>query len=64
MIFDAVGKHSFRRCRRSLEPDGSYIETDLGFMWHVPLLALATRVGSKRVTLGDAEVHEGGRRAS
>jgi NADPH:quinone reductase-like Zn-dependent oxidoreductase len=29
-----------------------YIETDLGYMWHVPLLALATRwIGDKRVTL-------------
>jgi NADPH:quinone reductase-like Zn-dependent oxidoreductase len=52
VIFDAVGKHSFRRGRRSLKPGGIYIETDLGFMWHVPLLALLTRrIGSKRVTL-------------
>jgi NADPH:quinone reductase-like Zn-dependent oxidoreductase len=52
VIFDAVGKHSFRRCRRSLRPGGSYIETDLGFMWHVPVLALLTRwIGDKRVTL-------------
>jgi len=52
VIFDAVGKHSFRRCRRSLAPGGTYAETDLGFMWHVPLLALATRmIGSKTVTL-------------
>ncbi len=52
VVFDAVGKHSFRRCRRSLRPGGTYIETDLGFMWHVPLLAVLTRwIGSKRVTL-------------
>jgi NADPH:quinone reductase-like Zn-dependent oxidoreductase len=52
-IFDAVGKHSFRRCRRSLRAGGIYIETDLGFMWHVPLLALLTRwIGDKRVTVG------------
>ncbi len=52
VIFDAVGKHSFRRCRRSLKPGGIYIETDLGFMWHVPILALLTRrIGDKRVTL-------------
>ncbi|MBM2822354.1 MAG: NADPH:quinone oxidoreductase [Thermoleophilia bacterium] len=52
VIFDAVGKHSFRRCRRSLKPGGIYIETDLGFMWHVPPLALLTRwFGDKRVTL-------------
>jgi NADPH:quinone reductase-like Zn-dependent oxidoreductase len=52
VVFDAVGKHSFRRCRGSLKSDGIYIETDLGFMWHVPPLALATRwIGDKKVTL-------------
>ena len=52
VVFDAVGKHSFRRCRRSLKQNGIYIETDLGFMWHVPLLALATRwIGDKKATL-------------
>ena len=52
VVFDAVGKHSFRRSRGSLKPGGIYIETDLGFMWHVPPLALLTRwIGSKRVTL-------------
>ena len=53
VIFDAVGKHSFRRCRSSLRSGGTYLETDLGFMWHVPPLALATRwIGDKKVTLG------------
>ena len=53
VIFDAVGKHSFRRCRRSLERGGIYISMDLGFMYHVPLLGLVTRfVGSRRGTLG------------
>ena len=53
VIFDAVGKHSFRRCRRSLKPGGIYITVDLGFMYHVPLLALVTRfVGSRRAKLG------------
>jgi NADPH:quinone reductase-like Zn-dependent oxidoreductase len=53
VIFDAVGKHSFRRCRRSLKPGGIYISVDLGFMYHVPLLALITRfVGSRRAKLG------------
>jgi len=52
VVFDAVGKQSFRSCRNSLGPGGLYVETDLGFMWHVPLLALATRwIGDKRVTL-------------
>ena len=53
VIFDAVGKHSFRRCRRSLNRGGIYISMDLGFMYHVPLLALATRfIGSRRATVG------------
>ena len=53
VIFDAVGKHSFRRCRRALKSGGIYIETDLGFLWHVPLLAVLTRrIGDKRVALG------------
>src|SRR5213592_3857549 len=55
VIFDAVGKHSFRRCRGSLKSGGIYIETDLGFMWHVPILALLTRrIGDKRVRIGIA----------
>jgi NADPH:quinone reductase-like Zn-dependent oxidoreductase len=53
VIFDAVGKHSFRRCRRSLKPGGIYIDTDPGFLWHVPVLALSTRwIGDKKVHLG------------
>jgi NADPH:quinone reductase-like Zn-dependent oxidoreductase len=53
VIFDAVGKHSFRRCRRSLKPGGIYISMDLGFGYHLPLLALVTRfVGKRRATVG------------
>jgi NADPH:quinone reductase-like Zn-dependent oxidoreductase len=56
VVFDAVGKTSFRRCRRLLKSGGLYVETDLGFMWHVPLLALATKwLGDKRVRLGVAK---------
>ena len=55
VVFDAVGKNSFRRCRRAIVRGGTYIETDLGFMWHVPPLALLTRVthrlGGRRVTM-------------
>ena len=47
VIFDAVGKHSFTRCRGSLKPGGVYLPTD-GFanlMW-----ALVTpRIGGKKV---------------
>jgi NADPH:quinone reductase-like Zn-dependent oxidoreductase len=53
VVFDAVGKHSFRRCRSSLKPGGIYLTVDLGFMYHVPLLALVTRFfGSRRARLG------------
>jgi NADPH:quinone reductase-like Zn-dependent oxidoreductase len=53
VIFDAVGKHSFRRCRRSLGPGGTYVTMDLGFMYHVPLVSLGTRfLGSGRAKLG------------
>ena len=52
VVFDAVGKHSFRRSRGSIEDGGIFLETDLGFMWHVPPLALLTRwIGDKKVTL-------------
>jgi NADPH:quinone reductase-like Zn-dependent oxidoreductase len=55
VIFDAVGKHSFRRSRRSLKPGGFYVDTDLGFLWHVPVLALVTRwIADKKVKLGIA----------
>ncbi len=53
VIFDSVGMHSFRRSWRSLKQGGTYIETDLGFMWHVPLFILLTRwIGSKKVKMG------------
>jgi NADPH:quinone reductase-like Zn-dependent oxidoreductase len=52
VVFDAVGKSSFRRCRGLLERRGVFLFTDLGFLWHVPLLVLLARfVGSKRVIL-------------
>ena len=52
VVFDSVGKHSFRRCRRSVKPGGVYIETDLGCLWHAPLLVLLTRwIGDKRVAI-------------
>jgi NADPH:quinone reductase-like Zn-dependent oxidoreductase len=53
VVFDAVGKHSFRRCRGSLKRGGTYVSTDLGFLGHVPLLALVTRwIGNRKVALG------------
>jgi NADPH:quinone reductase-like Zn-dependent oxidoreductase len=56
VVFDAVGKTSFRRCRRLLKPGGLFVETDLGFMWHAPVLALATKwLGDKRARIGIAK---------
>jgi NADPH:quinone reductase-like Zn-dependent oxidoreductase len=53
VVFDAVGKQSFRRCRRSLRQGGSFISTDLGFMWHLPVLILVTRYfGDRKAALG------------
>ena len=50
VVFDAVGKSSYRRCRRALKPGGPYTSTDLGHLWQNPFLALATRVvGRHRV---------------
>jgi NADPH:quinone reductase-like Zn-dependent oxidoreductase len=53
VIFDAVGKHSFRRCRRSLKPGGIYITADLGFLYHAPIVALLTRlIGDRKAKIG------------
>lgn len=50
VVFDAVGKSSFRKCRRLLIKGGIYMSTDLGFMVQNPLLALLTsRLSIKRV---------------
>jgi NADPH:quinone reductase-like Zn-dependent oxidoreductase len=46
VIFDAVGKHSFGRCRDSLNSGGIYLATD-GL--HNLLLAQWTRFGDKKV---------------
>jgi NADPH:quinone reductase-like Zn-dependent oxidoreductase len=50
VVFDAVGKLSFKRCKGSLKPGGSYGSTDLGPYWQNPFLALWTsRIGEKKV---------------
>jgi NADPH:quinone reductase-like Zn-dependent oxidoreductase len=55
VIFDAVGKQSFRRCRGALKAGGTFLTTDLGFLWHVPILVLWTRwIGNKRAKIGIA----------
>ena len=53
VVFDAVGKRSFRQSRRAVKAGGTYVTTDLGYLWHVPLLVLATRfAGRRRAALG------------
>jgi NADPH:quinone reductase-like Zn-dependent oxidoreductase len=47
VIFDAVGKHSFRRSRRSLSPRGTYIATD-GLL-NAVLALVSSRAGGRRV---------------
>ena len=47
VIFDAVGKHSFRRCRGSLEPGGIYLPTDGPV--NILLALMPSRKGAKRV---------------
>jgi len=42
VVFDAVGKSSFRKCRKLVRRGGRYVSSDLGFMWQNPFLALAT----------------------
>jgi NADPH:quinone reductase-like Zn-dependent oxidoreductase len=47
VIFDAVGKHSFRRCRGSLEAGGIYLPTDGPV--NILLALMPARKGAKRV---------------
>jgi NADPH:quinone reductase-like Zn-dependent oxidoreductase len=47
VIFDAVGKHSFQRCKDSLKPGGVYLPTD-GF-GNLILALLTSRFGDKKV---------------
>ncbi len=50
IVFDAVGKTSFSRCKPIIKPGGIYIATDLGFLVQNPFLALwGRKFGDKRV---------------
>lgn len=51
LVFDAVGKSSFGRCRRLLRPHGGYLSSDLGPYAQNPPLALATRLSPGRRVL-------------
>jgi NADPH:quinone reductase-like Zn-dependent oxidoreductase len=48
VIFDAVGKSSFGRCRALLKPRGLYLTTDLGPWAQNVVLPAATRLGRGR----------------
>ncbi len=47
IIFDAVGKHSFSRCRGSLKRGGAYVATD--GLQNVFLALWTSRIGDKKV---------------
>lgn len=50
VIFDAVGKSSFGKCKPILKPRGIYMSTELGPRSENPFLALITpRLGGKKV---------------
>ena len=53
VIFDAVGKQTFMRCKRSLRPGGIYIGTD--GLRNLPLALWTSRIGNKRAALGIAK---------
>jgi NADPH:quinone reductase-like Zn-dependent oxidoreductase len=50
VVIDAVGKSTFRRCKRLLKPGGIYMSSELGPYGQNPLLALVTPLlGGKKV---------------
>jgi NADPH:quinone reductase-like Zn-dependent oxidoreductase len=53
VIFDAVGKQTFVRCRRSLAPGGIFVSTD-GFR-NLFWMFWTKRIGDKRAALGIAK---------
>ena len=52
VVFDAVGKSTFGRCRRLLKPGGYYLSTDLGPFAQNPILMLVTLLfGGKKAMM-------------
>lgn len=48
LVFDAVGKTSYARCKSLVRPGGVFAATDVGpFPWN-PLLAVITRIAGRR----------------
>ncbi len=58
VVFDAVGKSSFGRCRRLLTPHGVYLSTDLGPGGQNPFLALVTPLLPGRSVLSGFPRHD------
>lgn len=53
LVFDAVGKSTFGRCRRLLKPGGYYMSSDLGPGWqNIPLALVTPLFRGKRVKFG------------
>ena len=48
VVFDAVGKSSFSKCKKLLKPHGIYFSTELGYLSANVLLALWTPLFSKK----------------
>jgi NADPH:quinone reductase-like Zn-dependent oxidoreductase len=51
LVFDAVGKCSFRQCKNLLQPHGIWTSTDLGPLSQNPFLTAATRFSRGRRVL-------------
>ncbi|MDZ4846856.1 MAG: NAD(P)-dependent alcohol dehydrogenase [Chitinophagales bacterium] len=51
VVFDAVGKSSFRKCKPLLKKQGIYMSTELGPRWENPFLALSTPLLSGKKVL-------------
>jgi len=59
VVFDAVGKSSFGRCKRLLKPGGIYASTDLGPVAQNPLLSVVTSLfGGKKAVLPIPPKHD------
>ena len=60
VVFDAVGKSSFRKCRKLVRRGGRYVSTDLGFMWQNPFLVAGdAEVRTEAGADADPQVHAG-----
>lgn len=51
VVFDAVGKSSFSKCKPLLKSGGIYLSTDLGYMAQNPFLAFITPLFGKKKVL-------------